>query len=152
MVLIFWLSVFIHDNYYLNCCSKTNRRFVKLSCYQKIWTEQFSTAVLKNLWKLMNIRKRFKIIPLLSCFIAATEIQLSPYHNIYVNVLEKSTFLLINFVQLGRRMSFARPRSLVKVMLRIDSQRRFLAQHSVATLLRHCFQTTLFQHCNNVLR
>ena len=118
MVLIFWLSVFIHDNYYLNCCSNTNRRSVKLSCYQKIWTEQFSTAVLKNLWKLMNIRKRFKIILLLSCFIAATEIPLSPYHNIYANVLEKSTFFIDKFcLAYRRRMSLARPRSLVKVML-----------------------------------
>ena len=97
MVLIFWLSVFIHDNYYLNCCSNTNRRSVKLSCYQKIWNEQFSTAVSKNLWKLMNIRKRFKIIPLLSCFVAATEIQLSPYHNICANVLEKSTSFIDKF-------------------------------------------------------
>ena len=29
-----------------------------------------------------------------------------------------------------------------------DSQRRFLAQHSVATLLRHCFEW--FQHCSNI--
>ena len=36
---------------------------------------------------------------------------------------------------------------------RDDSQRRFLAQPSVATLLRHCFMVaTLFQHCNAVLR
>ena len=36
---------------------------------------------------------------------------------------------------------------------RDDSQRRFLAQPSVATLLRHCFMiATLFQHCNAVLR
>ena len=33
---------------------------------------------------------------------------------------------------------------------RDDSQRRFLAQHSVATLFR--IVTTLFQHCNVVLR
>ena len=36
---------------------------------------------------------------------------------------------------------------------RDDSQRRFLAQPSVASLLRHCFMVaTLFQHCNAVLR
>ena len=29
-----------------------------------------------------------------------------------------------------------------------DSQRRFLAQHSVATLLPHCFEW--FQHCSNI--
>ena len=29
-----------------------------------------------------------------------------------------------------------------------DSQRRFLAQHSVATLLRHCFEW--LQHCSNI--
>ena len=33
---------------------------------------------------------------------------------------------------------------------RDDSQRRFLAQHSAAMLLRYCFE--LFQHCNPVLR
>ena len=33
---------------------------------------------------------------------------------------------------------------------RDDLQRRFLAQHSVATLFR--IVTTLFQHCNVVLR
>ena len=31
---------------------------------------------------------------------------------------------------------------------RDDSQRRFLAQHSVATLLRHCFEW--LQHCSNI--
>ena len=31
---------------------------------------------------------------------------------------------------------------------RDDSQRRFLAQHSVATLLRHCFEWS--QHCSNI--
>ena len=31
---------------------------------------------------------------------------------------------------------------------RDDSQRRFLAQQSVATLLRHCFEW--LQHCSNV--
>ena len=31
---------------------------------------------------------------------------------------------------------------------REDSQRRFLAQHSVATLLRHCFEW--LQHCSNI--
>ena len=31
---------------------------------------------------------------------------------------------------------------------RDDSQRRFLAQHSVAALLRHCFEH--FQHCSNI--
>ena len=36
---------------------------------------------------------------------------------------------------------------LIKVMLH-DSQRRFLAQHSVATLLRHCFE--YLQHCSNI--
>ena len=30
-------------------------------------------------------------------FIAATEIQLSPYHNIYANVLEKSTSFIDKF-------------------------------------------------------
>ena len=37
---------------------------------------------------------------------------------------------------------------------RDESQRRFLPQHSVATLLRHCSNIvpTLFQHCNDVLR
>ena len=45
-------------------------------------------------------------------------------------------------------MSFARPSSLVKDVTRIDSQRRFLAQHSVATLLRYCFQW--LQHCSNI--
>ena len=29
-----------------------------------------------------------------------------------------------------------------------DSQRRFLAQHSVATLLQHCFEE--LQHCSNI--
>ena len=33
---------------------------------------------------------------------------------------------------------------------RDDSQRRFLAQHSVATLLRHCFEW--LQHCSNIAR
>ena len=40
-------------------------------------------------------------------------------------------------------------------LTRDDSQRRSLAQHSVAALLRHCFELTvitLFQHCNSVLR
>ena len=45
-------------------------------------------------------------------------------------------------------MSFARPRSLVKDVTRIDSQRRFLAQHCVAILLRHCFEW--LQHCSNI--
>ena len=31
---------------------------------------------------------------------------------------------------------------------RDDSQQRFLAQHSVATLLRHCFEW--LQHCSNI--
>ena len=31
---------------------------------------------------------------------------------------------------------------------RDDSQGRFLAQHSVATLLRHCFKW--LQHCSNI--
>ena len=31
---------------------------------------------------------------------------------------------------------------------RDDSQRRFLAQHSVATLLRHCFEW--LHHCPNI--
>ena len=31
---------------------------------------------------------------------------------------------------------------------RHDSQRRFLAQHSVATFLRHCFES--FQHCSDI--
>ena len=31
---------------------------------------------------------------------------------------------------------------------RDDSQRRFLAQHNVATLLRHCFEWS--QHCSNI--
>ena len=31
---------------------------------------------------------------------------------------------------------------------RDNSQRRFLAQHSVATLLRHCFEW--LQHCSNI--
>ena len=31
---------------------------------------------------------------------------------------------------------------------RDDSQLRFLAQHSVATLLRHCFEW--LQHCSNI--
>ena len=32
---------------------------------------------------------------------------------------------------------------------RDDSQRRFLARHSVATLLRHCFEW--LQHCSNIV-
>ena len=31
---------------------------------------------------------------------------------------------------------------------RDDSQRRFLAQHSINTLLRHCFEW--LQHCSNI--
>ena len=31
---------------------------------------------------------------------------------------------------------------------RDDSQRRFLAKHSVATLLRHCFEW--LQHCSSI--
>ena len=31
---------------------------------------------------------------------------------------------------------------------RDDSQRRFLSQHSVVTLLRHCFEW--LQHCSNI--
>ena len=33
---------------------------------------------------------------------------------------------------------------------RDDSQRRFLAQHSVATLLQHCFEWS--QHCSNIAK
>ena len=47
-------------------------------------------------------------------------------------------------------MSFARPSSLVKDVTRINSQRRFLAQYSVATLLRHCFEW--LQHCMYVCK
>ena len=37
----------------------------------------------------------------------------------------------------------------LKVMLHeVDSQRRFLAQHSVASLLRHCFEW--LQHCSDI--
>ena len=41
----------------------------------------------------------------------------------------------------------------LKGVTRDDLQRRFLAQHSVKTLLRHCFKivTTLLQHWNTVL-
>ena len=148
MVLIFWLSVFIHDNYYLNCCSNTNRRSVKLSCYQKIWNEQFSTAVSKNLWKLMNIRKRFKIIPLLSCFIAATEIQLRPYHNIYANVLEKSTSFIDKFCLAWKKNEFGKGCYTHRFATTIFSATQ--RYNIVAALFR--MATTLFQHCNNVLR
>ena len=148
MVLIFWLSVFIHDNYYLNCCSNTNRRSVKLSCYQKIWNEQFSTAVSKNLWKLMNIRKRFKIIPSLSCFIAATEIQLSPYHNIYANVLEKSTSFIDKFCLAWKKNEFGKGCYTHRFATTIFSATQ--RYNIVAALFR--MATTLFQHCNNVLR
>ena len=36
------------------------------------------------------------------------------------------------------------------VVTRDDSQRRFLTQHSVATLLRHCFEWS--QHCSNIAK
>ena len=153
MVLIFWLSVFIHDNCYLNCCSNTNRRSVKLSCYQKIWNEQFSHAVLKNLWKLMNIRKRFKIIPLLSCFIAATEIQLSPYHNIYANVLEKSTSFIDKFCLAWKKNVFRQTEQFGKGCYTHRFATTIFSAIQRCNIVAALFRmvTTLFQHCNAVL-
>ena len=63
-----------------------------------------------------------------------------------------------NVLSLGKkeiRTSFKfRPRIVVLVLqsegdvTQDDSQRRFLAQHSVATLLRRCFEW--LQHCSNI--
>lgn len=68
MVLIFWLSVFIHDNYYLNCCSNTNRRSVKLSCYQKIWSEQFSSLGIQEPLEINEHKKKVQNNPITELF------------------------------------------------------------------------------------
>ena len=43
---------------------------------------------------------------------------------------------------------FSSPLSAGELIKRDDSQQRFLAQHSVATLLRHCLE--YLQHCSNI--
>ena len=103
---------------------------------------------IKNLWKLMNIRKRFKIIPLLSCFVAATEIQLSPYHNICANVLEKSTSFIDKFCLAWKKNEFGKGCYTHRFATTIFSATQ--RYNIVAALFR--MATTLFQHCNNVLR
>ena len=57
----------------------------------------------------------------------------------------------MNYSQLSARRTSLGPAlsvCLKVIVTRDDSQRRFLAQHSVATLLRHCFEW--LQHCLNI--
>ena len=129
---------------YENVTWKVNSRCFKLYCAYSI---SFNSSKVGNLfwsWILKDCievqEKKKKVVVLCS----------SPPQNVKLGIFTSRSCSDYNWGMYKKRdarekLLFCQSKGDVT---RDDSKRRFLAQHSVATLLRHCFEW--LQHCSNI--